>query len=91
MTEPELEGMGVPSASRRRFMWLGGGVVASLLLLPELSFAAKVSSAVKKASTGSAKAATPAKPKPKTAGATRRPSRCSGSRSSGSPPAGCSC
>jgi uncharacterized protein YcbK (DUF882 family) len=62
MTEPELEGMGVSSASRRRFMWLGGGMVASLLLLPEFSFAAKVSNAVKKASTGSsAKAATPAK------------------------------
>jgi uncharacterized protein YcbK (DUF882 family) len=62
MTEPELEGMGVSSASRRRFMWLGGGVVASLLVLPELSFAAKVSSAVKKASTGSSvRAAAPAK------------------------------
>lgn len=67
MTEPELEGMGVPSAGRRKFMWLGGGLVASLLLLPELSFAAKVSSAVKKASTGSSKGATPAKPKAKTA------------------------
>jgi uncharacterized protein YcbK (DUF882 family) len=68
MTEPELEGMGVSSASRRRFMWLGGGMVASLLLLPELSFAAKASSAVKKASTGSsAKAATPAKQNAKTA------------------------
>lgn len=68
MTEPELEGMGVSSASRRKFMWLGGGVVASLLLHPELSFAAKVSGAVKKASTGSsAKAATPAKQSGKTA------------------------
>ena len=71
MTEPEPEGMGAPSAGRRRFMWLGGGVVASLLLLPELSFAAKVSSAVKKASTGSARSATPAKPKAKTAGTAR--------------------
>lgn len=62
MTEPELEGTGVSSASRRKFMWLGGGVVASLLLLPELSFAAKVSGAVKKVSAGSSgKAATPAK------------------------------
>lgn len=68
MTEPELEGMGVSSASRRRFMWLGGGMVASLLLLPELSFAAKVSKAVKKASTGSSvKAATPAKQSAKSA------------------------
>lgn len=68
MTEPELEGMGVSSASRRKFMWLGGGVVASLLLLPELSFAAKVSGAVKKASTGaSGKAATPAKQSSKAA------------------------
>lgn len=68
MTEPELEGTGVSSASRRKFMWLGGGVVASLLLLPELSFAAKVSGAVKKASSGSsARAATPAKQGGKTA------------------------
>ena len=49
MSEPELAGMGVSSASRRRFMWLGGGMIASLLLLPEFSLAAKVTSAVKKA------------------------------------------
>lgn len=68
MTEPELEGMGVSSASRRQFIWLGGGVVASLLLLPELSFAAKVSNAVKKAAAGTTgKAATPAKQGAKTA------------------------
>ena len=64
MTEPELEGMGASSASRRKFMWLGGGVVASLLLLPEFSLAAKVTKAVKPAATGrSGKAA-------KSAGAT---------------------
>lgn len=68
MTEPELEGMGVSSASRRQFIWLGGGVVASLLLFPELSFAAKVSNAVKKVSAGSSgKAATPAKQSSKAA------------------------
>lgn len=77
MTEPELEGKGVSSASRRKFMWLGGGVVASLLLLPELSFAAKVSGAVKKASKGTTgKAATPAKQGSKTA----TQSRASGSK-----------
>lgn len=47
MTEPELEGGGLSSAGRRRFMWLGGGIVASLLLLPEFSLAAKISKAVK--------------------------------------------
>jgi len=61
MTEPDLDGKGVSSASRRRFMWLGGGVVAGLLLLPELSFAAKVSSVRKKASPGGSKAAAPVK------------------------------
>ena len=77
MTEPELEGKGVSSASRRKFMWLGGGVVASLLLLPELSFAAKVSGAVKKASTGTTgRAATPAKQSSKTS----TQSRASGSK-----------
>lgn len=34
-------------------MWLGGGVIASLLLLPEFSLAAKVSNAVKKATSKS--------------------------------------
>lgn len=52
MTEPELEGRGLSFASRRKFMWLGGGIVASLLLLPEFSLAAKVSKAVKGAATG---------------------------------------
>jgi uncharacterized protein YcbK (DUF882 family) len=50
MTEPDLDGRGVPSASRRKFLWLGGGVAASLLLLPDSSLAAKVASAVKRAS-----------------------------------------
>jgi len=48
MTEPELEGRGLSSASRRKFVWLGGGIVASLLLLPEFSLAAKVSKVVKR-------------------------------------------
>jgi uncharacterized protein YcbK (DUF882 family) len=52
MTEPELEGRGLSSASRRRFIWLGGGIAAGLLLVPDFSFAAKVSNAVKKTATG---------------------------------------
>ena len=87
MTEPELEGMGVSSASRRKFMWLGGGVVASLLLLPELSFAAKFSGAVKKASTrSSTRAATPAKQGGKTA----TQARSAGSKSTASAKSGAS-
>jgi len=52
MTEPELEGRGLSSASRRRFIWLGGGIAAGLLLVPDFSFAAKVSKAVKRVATG---------------------------------------
>lgn len=63
MTKPELEGRGVSSADRRRIIWLGGGVVASLLLLPEFSLAAKISKAVKGTSTAkSGKSAGAAKP-----------------------------
>lgn len=80
MTEPELVGTGVPSASRRRFMWLGGGVVASLLLLPEFSFAAKASAAVKKATGGASKAAT--KPGTRAAASTRAASKSSSAKSS---------
>ncbi|MEW6271010.1 MAG: hypothetical protein AB1689_17135, partial [Thermodesulfobacteriota bacterium] len=49
MTEPDLEGRGASSASRRRFLWLGGSVAASLLLFPDSSLAAKVAKAVKRA------------------------------------------
>lgn len=49
MTEPELEGRGVSSASRRRFLWLGG-IAAGLLLVPNSSLAAKVANAVKRSS-----------------------------------------
>jgi uncharacterized protein YcbK (DUF882 family) len=52
MTEPELVGRGLSSASRRRFIWLGGGIAAGLLLVPDFSFAAKMSNAVKRVSTG---------------------------------------
>lgn len=82
MTGPELEGTGVPSASRRRFMWLGGGVIASLLLLPERSFAAKVSSAVKKASSRSARASTSVKPSSRSAARSAQSTRAAGSKTS---------
>lgn len=74
MTEPELEGGGLSSAGRRRFMWLGGGVVASLLLLPEFSLAAKISKAVK--GTSSAKGASAGK-----SGASKASASASGGKS----------
>lgn len=51
MSEPELEGRGL-STSRRKFIWLGGGIAASLLLFPDFSLAAKASKAVKRVATG---------------------------------------
>lgn len=53
MTEPGLEGYGLSSASRRSFLWLGGSLTAGLLLLPSVSFAAKVAGKVARKDTKS--------------------------------------
>jgi len=57
MTEPDLEGRGVSSASRRKFLWLGGSFAAGLLMLPDFSFAAKVARKLEKTLEGKGKAA----------------------------------
>jgi uncharacterized protein YcbK (DUF882 family) len=66
-------------------MWLGGGVVASLLLLPEFSLAAKVAKAVKGTSSakGGASTAKSGASKSSTAAASGKSSAKSASRSVG--------
>jgi uncharacterized protein YcbK (DUF882 family) len=79
MTEPELEGRGLSSASRRRFIWLGGGIAAGLLLVPDFSFASKLSGAVKRVSTG--KVVKPTKTSSATRAAAANPARTTGKSS----------